>query len=97
MTWVAVGALAVLCAFMRVAIPLGLGDRGPAWLERGLARALPALLAAFVVTGTLADGQRVVIDERLAGVLAAAGVIAVRGPLVVAVVAAAAVTALLRA
>ncbi len=97
MTWVAVGALAVLCVFMRVAIPLGLGDRRPAWLERALAAAQPALLAAFVVAGTVGDGHRLVVDERLPGLLAAGVVVAVRGHVLLAVLAAAGVTAALRA
>lgn len=97
MTWVAVISLALLCVFMRVAIPLGLGDRRPAWFERAMTSALPALLAAFVVSGTVTDGHRLVLDERLAGLLAAAGVIAVRGHVLLAVLAAAVTTAVLRA
>ncbi len=96
MTWVAVLSLAVLCVFMRVAIPLGLGDRRPPWFERAMASALPALLAAFVVAGTMADGERLVIDERLAGLAAAAVVVALRGHVLLAVLAAAVTTALLR-
>jgi branched-subunit amino acid transport protein len=97
MTWVAVLALAALCVFMRVAVPLGLGDRRPAWLERALVGAQPALLAAFVVVGAVGGGQRLVVDERLAGLLVAGAVVAVRGSLLLAVLSAAAVTALLRA
>lgn len=97
MTWVAVISLAALCVFMRVAIPLGLGDHRPAWLERALASALPALLAAFVLVGTVGDGQRLVVDERSAGVLVAGAVVLARGHLLLAVLAAAVTTALLRA
>ncbi len=56
----------------------------------------PALLAAFVVTGTFATNQDLVLDERALGLGAAAICIALRAPLLAAVVAAAAVTALAR-
>jgi branched-subunit amino acid transport protein len=97
MTWLAVVLLAGVCVFMRVAVPLGLGDHRPAWLERALAAAMPALLAALVVAGTVSDGQRLDLDPRLAGVAAGAAVAFARGPLLLVVVTAAGVTALIRA
>ena len=57
----------------------------------------PALLAALVVTQTLASGRHVVVDARLAGVAAAAGALRLRAPMLSAVVLAAAVTAAVRA
>ncbi|MBA2317068.1 MAG: AzlD domain-containing protein [Euzebyales bacterium] len=57
----------------------------------------PALLAALVVTATLARDGAVVADARLAGVAAAAIALALRAPLLVAVVIAALVAAGLRA
>jgi branched-subunit amino acid transport protein len=96
-TWLAVVLLAGVCVLMRVAVPLGLGDRRPAWLERGLDAAMPALLAALVVAGTVSDGQRLDLDPRLAGVAAGAAVAFARGPLLLVVVAAVGVTALIRA
>jgi branched-subunit amino acid transport protein len=96
-TWLAVALLAGVCVFMRVAVPLGLGDRRPAWLERALDAAIPALLAALVVAGAVSDGQRLDLDPRLAGVAAGAAVAFARGPLLLVVVAAAGVTALIRA
>ncbi|GIW13928.1 MAG: hypothetical protein KatS3mg062_1367 [Tepidiforma sp.] len=56
----------------------------------------PAVLAALVVTASLSDGSRLVLDERSAGLAAAAAVLARRGPLFLAVGTAALVTALLR-
>ncbi|HEY0630500.1 MAG TPA: AzlD domain-containing protein [Thermoleophilaceae bacterium] len=97
MSWLAVGLLAGVCVLMRTAVPLGLGEHRPAWLERALEAALPALLAALVVVGTVADGQRLELDPRLAGVAAGATVVAARGPLLLVVVAAAGTTAVLRA
>jgi branched-subunit amino acid transport protein len=82
---------------MRVAVPLGLGDRRPAWLDRALAAALPALLAALVVVGTVADERALEVDPRLAGVAAGGVAVAARAPLLVVVLIAAGVTAVLRA
>jgi branched-subunit amino acid transport protein len=95
-SWLAVTLLAAVCVFMRVAVPLGLGDRRPAWFDRALTAALPALLAALVVAGTVADGRALEADPRLAGVAAGAVVAVARGPLLLVVVAAAGVTAALR-
>lgn len=97
MTWVMVGALAAVCVGMRVTVPLLLGDRRPERLSRSLTFAVPALLAALLITGTLADGRALVADARIPGVLAAIGVTAARGPLLLAVVAACATTAAVRA
>jgi hypothetical protein len=57
----------------------------------------PAVLAALLVTQTVADGERLVVDARMAGVTAAAAAIALRAPILAVVVVAAAVTALCRA
>jgi hypothetical protein len=50
-----------------------------------------------VASQTLSSGERIVIDERVAGVALAAVAVALRAPVLVVVVAAAAATALLRA
>ena len=96
MTWLAVALLAGVCIFMRVAVPLGLGDRRPAWFDRALGTALPALLAGLVVSSTVADGRTLTADPRLAGGAAGAVVVAARGPLLLVVVVATGVTATLR-
>lgn len=93
---VAVAALAIVCIGMRVAVPLGLGDRRPPSLERALKTAVPGLLAALVVTGAFAHGRHLDADARQAGLLTALVVIARRGPMLVIVIVAAAVTAALR-
>jgi len=54
------------------------------------------LLAALVATQTLTSGQSVELDARLPAVLVAGGLLALRVPFVVVVIAAAAVAALLR-
>jgi branched-subunit amino acid transport protein len=77
--------------------PLLLGERRPELLDRALSFAVPALLAALVVTGTVVERHDIVIDARLAGVAAAAIVALLRGPLPASVTVAAVVTAALRA
>lgn len=55
-----------------------------------------ALLAALIVVQTLARGQEVVFDARVPAVLVAAGLLALRVPFIVVVIAAAAVAAVIR-
>jgi hypothetical protein len=57
----------------------------------------PAVLAALVVTQTVGGDRAIVLDERLAGVVAAAIALRLRAPILVVVVVAAVVTASLRA
>lgn len=73
----------------------------PALLEREAVRRtaalLPvALLAALVVVQTLADGRALVLDARVAGLAVAGGLVLLRAPFLVVVLAAAATAALLR-
>ena len=55
-----------------------------------------ALLAALVAVQTLGVGQSIVVDARIPAVLVAAGLLMLRAPFLVVVLAAAAVAALLR-
>ena len=73
----------------------------PALLERERVRRastlLPlALLAALVVVQSLADGPRLVLDARAAGLAVAAGLVLLRAPFLVVVLGAALTAALLR-
>ncbi len=61
-----------------------------------LALLTPALLAVLVVTGTFGEGGHLTIDERDLGVGVAAVALALRAPVLLAVVLAALVTALAR-
>jgi branched-subunit amino acid transport protein len=72
------------------------GRRLPAVLERCLVLIPAALLSALVIKDTFSVGNAVVVDERLAGLVVAAGLAWRRMPLLVVVVGAAAVTAVLR-
>jgi hypothetical protein len=56
-----------------------------------------ALLAALVAVQTLGAGTAVVLDARAPAVLVAAGLLALRVPFIIVVIAAAAVAAVLRA
>ena len=56
----------------------------------------PALLTALVVTGTFGEGGHLELDEKALGVGVAAIAMALRAPVIVAVVLAAVVTALAR-
>lgn len=97
--WITTGVLAVATLTIKAVPLLALaGSRLPARMTGVIALLASALLAALVLTGTAAGEDReLVLDARAAGLLAAAGVLAARRSLIVAVIAAAAVTALLRA
>jgi branched-subunit amino acid transport protein len=97
-TWALVAACALITAAIKAAGPVALGGRElPAPFTRVVALLAPALLAALVLTSALADGRHLAAGADTAGV-AVAGVLLWRGgPLVLAVVVAAGVTALLRA
>lgn len=91
----AVGTVTVV---LKGAGPLLLGNRElPPVANRLMAMLAPALLAALVATQTFGGPHRLVLDARAAGLGAAAVCIALRAPLLVTVVVAAAVTAVVRA
>jgi branched-subunit amino acid transport protein len=91
--WTAVLVVGVATIALKAAGPVLAGGRE---LPLGSARVVnllaPALLAALVATQAFASEEALVLDERGAGLVAAAGAILLRGPLV-AVVLVAAVTA----
>ncbi len=98
MSWTAVGVLCGICYLQKLAgmvVPPRVLAAHPT-LARLSGRLPAALLAALVVTGAIATGARLVPDARLVGMAVAVGLLAVRAPLVVVVVAAAAGTAVAR-
>ena len=96
--WLAVVLLGAVTVALKAAGPVLLGGRElPARVRVLVGLLAPALLAALVVTNTLASGRHVVVDARLAGVAAAAVSLRLRAPVLVAVAVAAAVTAAIRA
>jgi branched-subunit amino acid transport protein len=95
--WVAVICVGVATVALKAAGPVLAGERElPARTGRMVGLVGPALLAALVATQAFATEEELVLDERGAGLLAAAGAIALRAPLIVVVVVAAATAALLR-
>lgn len=96
--WVVIGALAVANFAIKAFGPVLAGGRDlPAQLTRVITLAVPALMAALIVTGALSTERELVVDARAGGLVAAAAALVVRAPLLVVLVAAAATTAALRA
>ncbi len=96
-TWLATVIVGAAAAAMKAAGPVVFGGRElPGRVGPLVAALAPALLAALVVTNTFGEGQALTADARVAGVGAAAVCIALRAPLLAAVVIAALVTALAR-
>ena len=95
--WTAVLLGSLGCYLLKLtgwAVPPGLLEREAV---RRTAALLPvALLAALVVVQTLADGRALVLDARAAGLAVAGGLVLLRAPFLVVVLAAAATAALLR-
>jgi uncharacterized membrane protein len=97
--WVTIAVLAVTTAAIRASGPVLVGGRDlHPRLFGVIALLAPALLAALVVVETFGrpDGG-LEVDERAAGVAAAAAALALRAPILVVIGVAAAVTALARA
>lgn len=94
----AVVAVGVATVAIKAAGPLLLGGRPLPPRVAGMVGLLaPTLLTALVATAVLADGQRLVVDARVAGLVAAAVALRFRAPLLAVIVIAAATTALVRA
>jgi branched-subunit amino acid transport protein len=97
-TWALVAACALITAAIKAAGPVALGGRElPRRFTAIVSLLAPALLAALVVTQSLADGKQIAVGTDTAGVVAG-GLVAWRtGSVIGCVVMAAAVTAGLRA
>jgi branched-subunit amino acid transport protein len=96
--WLCVIAVGVATVALKAGGPVLAGGRE---LPGGAARVVdllaPALLAALVATQAFATDEALVLDERAAGLLAGGVAVAMRAPLLVVVLAAAATAAGLRA
>ena len=96
--WIAVAGVGAATVALKGAGPLLLADRPlPVPLAALMPLLAPTLLAALVVGQTLASGQALVLDARVAGVAAAAVALALRAPLLVVLAVAAGVAAGARA
>ena len=95
--WVAIVAVTLASAAIKAAGPILVGGRElPPRVNAVIALLAPALLAALVVTETFGDDGHLMLDERALGVGVAAVALALRAPVLLAVVLAALVTALAR-
>jgi branched-subunit amino acid transport protein len=95
--WVVVIAVGAATVALKALGPVALGGRElPRRVLAMLALLAPALLAALVIVQTLGGDRGLELDARLPGVAVAAVALLLRAPLLVAVVVAAATTALLR-
>jgi hypothetical protein len=96
--WTAVLVVGLATVALKAAGPVLAGGRQ---LPRASARVVdllaPSLLAALVATQAFSSDEALVLDERAAGLLTAGVAIALRAPLVVVVIVAAATAASLRA
>ncbi|MGZ4253622.1 MAG: AzlD domain-containing protein [Solirubrobacteraceae bacterium] len=97
--WITIAGLALSTAAIKAFGPVVFGGRElPRVLARVIPMLAPALLTALVGTETVSGpGRSIVIDARSGGLAVAAIAIALRAPLIVVVISAAAATALLRA
>lgn len=96
--WTAIAVMTVITVAIKAVGPVVLGGRDlPRWAERLVVLLPTALLTALVVTQAFADGARLVLDARSAGLAAAVIALALRQNMLVTLIAAAGTTALLRA
>jgi uncharacterized membrane protein len=96
--WITIASLALATVALKLAGPLLLGGRPlPPRAMSVIELLASALLAALVAVETFGKGRSLTLDARALGVLFAAAVLARRGPMMLAVVGAAAVAALTRA
>jgi branched-subunit amino acid transport protein len=96
--WVMVAAVGVATLILKAVGPILRGGKPLPDRVAGVVTLLgPALLSALVAIGTFGDGRSLVLDARVPGVLAAVVAIRLRAPVLLVVIAAAAVTATIRA
>jgi branched-subunit amino acid transport protein AzlD len=96
--WIMIALLTVGTVAIKSVGPVLLGGRDlPPQMTGVVARLAPSLLAALVVVDTFGGEDRTIaVDESAIGLLAAAGALALRLPMVAVVAIAAVVTAVVR-
>jgi hypothetical protein len=96
--WLLIAIVGTCTIALKALGPLVIGGRALPRPVLGIVALLaPTLLAALIVTQAFADGRHLVVDARAAGMGAALVAVALRAPVLVVVVLAAAVAALTRA
>ena len=97
MSWLVIAVVGVVTIAFKASGPVLLGKRElPARVASVVEVLAPAMLAALVVTQTVGGDRELVIDERLAGVVAGGFAVWLRAPLLVVMAVAAVTAALIR-
>ncbi len=97
MSWLVIAVVGVVTIAFKASGPVLLGKRElPARVASVVEVLAPAMLAALVVTQTVGGDRELVIDERLAGVVAGGIAVWLRAPLLVVMAVAAVTAALIR-
>ena len=96
--WITIGGLVVATVAIKAAGPLIVGARElPAGANAVISLLAPALLTALILTDTFARQEELTVDTRAAGLACAGVAVALRAPLLVTVLVAAAGAATVRA
>lgn len=96
--WITIAGLCVATAAIKAAGPLIVGGRElPPSADAVISLLAPALLTALILTDTFAREQDLTVDARAAGLCCAGVAVALRAPLLVTVLVAAAGAAAVRA
>ena len=97
MTWVVIAVVGAVTMAFKASGPVLLGRRElPPRVTSVVEVLAPAMLAALVVTQTVGGDRAIVLDERLAGVVAGGVAIWLRAPIIVVMLVAGATAALIR-
>lgn len=97
MSWLVIAVVGAVTMAFKAAGPVVLGRRALPPRALALVGVLaPAMLAALVVTQAVGGDRTIVLDERVAGVAAAAVAIRLKAPLLLVIVVAGATAALIR-
>jgi branched-subunit amino acid transport protein len=95
--WAAVLVVGACTVAFKSLGPVALGGRElPRHIRGVVALLAPTLLAALVVVSTFASGRDLTVDARAVAIVAAAGAVALRAPVIVVVTVAAVVAAVIR-
>jgi branched-subunit amino acid transport protein len=96
-SWLVIAVVGAVTIAFKASGPVLLGKRElPTRVAAVVEVLAPAMLAALVVTQTVGGDRELVIDERLAGVVAGGIAVWLRAPLLVVMVVAAVTAALIR-
>jgi branched-subunit amino acid transport protein len=96
-SWLVIAVVGAVTIAFKASGPVLLGKRElPARVASVVEVLAPAMLAALVVTQTVGGDRELVIDERLAGVVAGGIAVWLRAPLLVVMAVAAVTAALIR-